>query len=557
MAQTGIFNVLDYGVSTDNSPGDNTTALQNLVTNLLSAEGHTNGNGGTIQFPMVRGATGEGTYQFNNTITVGLTSPGPAVGPATIIFMGTCPGSYDESASMWIPVLEMVQNPVPLFYVNNRNAMNPDDNIAGIVFQDLHIKYDSSLIAPAGQPVAAIHAAKDAENVRVFRMVFIDCPSAVFFEGSQQNSMLECTVVGGTNIDACVVLGSDPYQAIETYIAGCLFRSKHNGIGVRIHNTEHVRILNTRLEGFQYGIYIQPKGTSFRNYFANISAYQTGNNGTLGGAVAIVPQTGGTVKETVFVGCDFGAADTAGTNYTLGGIYVDASNGIIDTVRFVSCQSIKWPGPGLQIVSGTNIEVIGGQYSSNGQLTSGSGSSPYQYGIAITGPATNVRIIGASCAGSALGLSAQQYGIYVSNGCTHVLVRDCDAVGNVQYAMFIGKGGGTAPDYVYVSDCDFTGYATGHTIQFDHPGSNVKIVNCAGYNNRLIVVTSTLPVGSFSGPGLGYYGPVTFYISGGSIAQIAVDGNNTHLTSGAFTLEPEESAQITYSGSPTFLMIGK
>jgi hypothetical protein len=60
-------------------------------------------------------------------------------------------------------------------------------DLGGTTFQNLQIAYISGSTAGA-----AIHV-MGAQNVRVQRVVFTDCPKSVWFEGSLQGSMFECT----------------------------------------------------------------------------------------------------------------------------------------------------------------------------------------------------------------------------------------------------------------------------------------------------------------------------------------------------------------------------
>jgi hypothetical protein len=198
----------------------------------------------------------------------------------------------------------------------------------------------------------------------------------------------------------------------------------------------------------------------------------------------------------------------------------------------------KWNGPGLQLIGGsgsdeilTNIEVLGGYYSLNGaDPASGLPSA----GIAIGGAPSGARITGAACNnlvdynGTFLP-ATQDYGIVIGSGALNVFVRDCDLRGNITQAV-----------------------ASISSV------TNVQITDCAGYNDQATAVRTTPPGPSaFSGTTFGYYGPVAFYTTGGSLTQIAIDGHNTNLTSGSFTLAAGETATLTYSGLPTFIMIGK
>ena len=87
---------------------------------------------------------------------------------------------------------------------------------------------------------------------------------------------------------------------------------------------------------------------------------------------------------------------------------------------------------------------------------------------------------------------------------------------------------------------------------------NVQITDCAGYNDQGVAVRTTPPgTGSFTGATFGYYGPVEFYTTGGGIGVITIDGHATALLSGSFFLMPRETAQLSYTGTPSFLMLGK
>ena len=132
MSVSGIFNVQIYNVLPTNSPSLNTANLQTLVSDLLTPGNPlTNGQGGTLQFPS------SGTYQFNGTITIGPDSEGPPVTqPYSLLFMGT--GAQSQPS----PVLQMTENDVDLFLVDNNTG--DDNNIGGILFQDLNIQYTVS-----------------------------------------------------------------------------------------------------------------------------------------------------------------------------------------------------------------------------------------------------------------------------------------------------------------------------------------------------------------------------------------------------------------------------
>jgi hypothetical protein len=88
-----------------------------------------------------------------------------------------------------------------------------------------------------------------------------------------------------------------------------------------------------------------------------------------------------------------------------------------------------------------------------------------------------------------------------------------------------------------------------------------------GYNDQGTMVSNVPPPSEteFNGPYFGYYGPVTFYtksLGEVTIDEIAIQGNNTNLLSGTFTLGAGITpyATIEYGGGITplpFLMMGQ
>ena len=526
MNQTGIFNVLDNGMAVNNSGSVNGLALQNLINMLINPSGPTEGNGGTISFPSV------GTFPIAGPIKVTIPT-GSGYNPAALRFIGTGQQTIDT-------VNLEVSNNMDLFVIDN-NAEGNDNNIGGIVFQDMSMRY-----AVGQTSGAAIHVVNKGQNVRVFRCVFIDCPQAVYFEATLQCSMLECSCTYPNNpAVSCVTIGGQGGVtgdgAVETYIAGCLFRSQEysSGVGITVGNVEHLRVMNTRVEAFQQGIIIAPgyvAGSNARKlFFGNVSCFPQSTVTTTGAAVLIQPTGGQSVTQAWFSHCEFTAPD-GGTAYGGAGVILDPINGamgggLIDQIRFDDCFVCQWLGPGLSVLGGTNIEIKGGYYSANGNL----GTVVPFPGISVK--ASGVRIIGAACNNSILvGTSyvpaVQSYGIEVQSGATDIFVRGCDLRGNLHAPLFVL---GTPAN------------------------GQVQVTDCAGYNDQATTLTATPPGGgsTISGARYGYYGPIAFYVSGGTGPIVTIDGNSTGLPSGGFTLSPGETASITYSGTPTFVVVGK
>lgn len=538
-AVPGVFNVTDptWNILVGNGASTNRINLQAMIVALLSSTGPTGGNGGTIEFPSL------GTYKFSGApIVIGpLGGVPPVTVPNAIIIQG------DGQGSAAVPLLQKTDGG-DLFQVNNTTTANA--NVGGVTFRDLYIDYNNT-DATSG---AAIHVVSGL-NVRVLRCVFSDCPVAVFFEDSGQCNMIDCTVIYpalSTNVGTGLVLGDNmgDSAAIETYVAGCVFESNSSppgGVGIQINNVEHVRVVNTRIEQFEQGITITPGGSTHnarKLYFGNVSCFPTSStpDTATGAAVLIQPTNSAWAVEIWFDCCELDAPDNAGSlSYTGAGVVVDPVNGaggggFIDQIRFTDCHVCRWNGPGLQLIGGsgtpilTNVEILGGYYSLNGANPAAGLPAA---GIAI-GSASGVRISNAACDNSVYFSGGfltptQDYGISFASGAQDVFVRGCDLRGNLTQAV--------AP-------------ISGVT--------NVQITNSAGYNDQATLVRATPPgPSSFNGTTYGYHGPVEFYTTGGGLSQIAIDTNNTNLTSGSFRLGAGESAVLTYTGTPTFIMIGK
>jgi hypothetical protein len=144
---------------------------------------------------------------------------------------------------------------------------------------------------------------------------------------------------------------------------------------------------------------------------------------------------------------------------------------------------------------GTNIEVLGGAYSCNGTDTIDppvTGAGIYIDGTG--GAATSVRIIGAALNNSVYDIhdgwlpATQDCGVYVKSGAATLMARYCDLSGN-------NNGAINAPPVA---------------------GASVEVTNCTGYNDQSGPLSAPPLSASFKNIDLGYYGPVVFYVWGGS-----------------------------------------
>ncbi|HEY1884101.1 MAG TPA: hypothetical protein VGG51_13780 [Candidatus Cybelea sp.] len=367
----GLFNVTDttvWGAGNALVPDgstDNSANLQAMIESLLNPSGITKGQGGTLEFPSTGDPSGGSTYAFSSTISIG--PVGAHFYPANIILRGT--GAQDRGN----PILQMTDSAQDFFLVNNHSdAMGApgNDNIAGVVFQDLMISFVNAEGAGGGRGVVAAHG-----NVRLLRVTLDEVPdAAVHFVQSLHCSIIDSDirveqVSGGVGLR----LGDpdEKHSAIETYVAGTTFGCyKTGGTGIEIYGAEHLRMVNTRLEGWTNSIKIEPNNNTDgvrKLYFGNVSCFSSEV------ALQIIPNGGASDTKTVYVTqvwfaqCEFGPGSNVGDDNPAGIVVgpVDDYN-IIDTVRFVDCFSCQWPGPGLQIDGGTSIEVLGGHYSCNG-----------------------------------------------------------------------------------------------------------------------------------------------------------------------------------------------
>ncbi len=237
---------------------------------------------------------------------------------------------------------------------------------------------------------------------------------------------------------------------------------------------------------------------------------------------------------------------------------------------------------GIMISAGKHIQILNVNCSGSGTLT--------QVGCGIyISPAydetiSDVQIVGLICKNPVLeetGSSTvlQEYGIY-AEGVSNLLIHGCALTGSSIYGISLqdvtettvaacdlygneaGIYVGTSCASIFIRDNNVTGYSTlNAAITFASSTSltKVEVTDCAGYNDQRTVLfgPSTAPIVPFSGVSLyGYYGPSTFYLS--AAAQlVTIDGYATNLSSGAFTLAPEEYAQVLSGGAPgTMLMIG-
>jgi hypothetical protein len=444
---------------------------------------------------------------------------------------------------------------------------NGQDNSGGMTFEDLTFKYPNP-ISQTPAPVA-IHLLSGgaAQNIRIIRCIFEDCPIGLFAEDGLQISLLECLITYSSNVGTGIWLGNTVSgdAAKEVFITDCLFaagNAPNGSTALEIQGSDQIFVSDCHIDGFTNGIAIKPGPTGHNAvhlHFTSCTIY-TGSDevGHLGHGCIIQPQpaSGGGVGNTqvaqvVFTSCFIELGENATISQTGGGagILVDATYGAVDTVRFVSCYSTRWPGQGLKITgaaSGSHlqpsrIEVLGGMYAGNNFQT---GAAPNSYGIWVN-VAQSVRISGAACLGSyyyitigsATSSPTQDVGIYVDANATGVIIVGCDCRNNNQQGIYVNGGASdvvieacdvrgngtngivvngtaTAVTDVFIRDCNARGtwtYNTAINVTGSAPSTpSIQITNCAGYNDQKATINSNAPpVGTThqSAALNGYYGP--------------------------------------------------
>lgn len=565
---TAVFNVTDSmgpipGLYADGTNATaNTMNLNSMIAELLTLGGVTDGKGGTLEFP----SAGSASYAFDGPINIGTDSSGNTQ-PFSIILRG------DGQQSRAIPLLLQTDTSSDFFVVNNQVPMDPttNDNIGGIVFQDLMISYQvTDGLSDVGRGLVV-----SSGNVRVQRVTFDENPGiAIHFEGTLHSSVIDCDIrvhkVSGA-VGMSVGSASSKTYGIEIFVTGTTLAAySTNGTGLIINGAEHFRMANCRIEAWETGIVIQPaSGTNAvrKVYFSNVSCY-TSSQGLL------INVSGGTETATQYVAqawfdnCEFGPGGGS-TTYDGAGIVIDSTDeyNVIDQVHFTSCQSCLWAGPGIVIQGGTNIEIIGGSYACNGN--NGGGTPPLSY--SLTGIAavacTGLRIANPVCSNSffnvytqALASATQQYGVYVGGGTSNVKLNGCDLTGNTGSGLWV-DGSVTTPDDVLVTACDMSGLTTPVTVSGTVP--TLQIAGCPGYNGASTSALATsVPSGTFYAyqSGIGYYGPVIFFVGvSTTVTSIKINGITTDFKSGTFTLAPGQSGEVNLGAGtpPTFVMIGQ
>jgi hypothetical protein len=183
---------------------------------------------------------------------------------------------------------------------------------------------------------------------------------------------------------------------------------------------------------------------------------------------------------------------------------------------------------GVDIVNGSDIKIIGGTYGNNGNA-----------GIAITGAATDVQIIGVNLQPTYPG---------------------APNLNTQKYALMLAAG--SVPAGILVSGCDMIGYSASPVyVDPSVTPTDFFIVDCPGYNDRNTPLSAT-PVQLTGGVSASqcappYFGPSVISYLSSSPVTLTVFGQA--ITSNVFIVFlPSPYDEFSFSAVPTsFMWIGQ
>jgi hypothetical protein len=534
---------VNYGLDPSDSGVGNTSALNIAVSDIISA------GGGILRLPA-------GKFQLSDAVTIDLSGA-----TAGLIIAGFSARTR----------LVQNNNGASIFEISN------NDGSSAIVIKDLTLQYNP--INPVGV-VAAVNLLQ-CQNVYCERVYFQDCPTSFQTDNRcVQCGLFECTIdydlkTGG---DAPTPVGDETMVILNgsmDFVTGCVIRQQpFNGMpngptgctGIALTGNNNGRfITDTHLTDLSIGIALSDAdlvGVYCSDVLIN--AYTT--------AVTIAATIdSGMINDIHFTGCTFAAS-----HYTPGktsGVTISTGGGPsinVSGIYFSNCSVYGFGAAGIEIDSGQNVVISGGQYSSNGQLPP-DGEAYLAAGITVLG-GEDITITGVDCSGvngawslAVSGAPAQPYGIGVAGDVSDVLIVGCNLTDNGTNGFYLFELAAATPGKVYVRDCDATGYSAWNVaINIASTATLVQVTDCPGYNDsQTSAMHTTLPTGVFSASDYGYYGPASFYFIAtglsGSATAIAINGITTGLKTGAFFLAAGQNAEITTTGMPvvSFSMIGQ
>jgi hypothetical protein len=505
-----VYNAVDYGFSTGDTIGtDNTTYLNDAITDIISA------GGGTLFIPA-------GKYLLNGPINI---TPTATLGMIVAGVSGQT---------------ELAQQAV-----GNMFDVTGVGGGQGVRFRDLRLSFKSQ--APTSETMIAINVST-SDAVTCERVYFHNCPTAFQTElHCEFCGLLDCWIDYNSQYSAGGPLDGQTMISLggsEDFVTNCVIYqvpanntppgpSGCTAIALISNNNGHF-ISNTHITDFAVGISMVGTGSP-----GLVGVYVSGVLiNAVQNAVTIEPSaTSYLINDVHFDGCTFAATNYAdsGTPGVVISVPSGASPSNVAGIYFTGCSAYGWGNAGIQVGAGQNIVVVGGQYSSNGQTPT---APAVGAGIAVLA-GSQVTIVGADCSGvnelwknTVPGPPVQPYGISVESGVTYVNVDACNLTNNATGALYVTAS-----------------------------GTDLRVINCIGYNDQATVLQSTTTAPStikyniaWANVSQGWYGPIAFYIK--NAGDVTIDGTNTYLSDGAYTLSPGETASIAGTANH-FLAVGK
>ena len=300
-------------------------------------------------------------------------------------------------------------------------------------------------------------------------------------------------------------------------------KKSNTGIGVAIYGCMHATLENLTIAGLDTGILLSPT-TEPQNNTSLITIFDCNVGSHLAGLKLLPKSSSGSgLREVRVHGSSFTQSTEA--TYTGPGIEIalpsGGSNSQVDTVKLIGVTSQGWKGYGLQVSGGQNIQVIGGTYAGNGANHAG---------IAITGTAKNVSMVGVDQPATYPGATAQKAALHVSGNPTSVLSKDC---------TMLGYSG---------SPLDITG------------SPPLLVINAAGYNDvntRLNAGDAPQTPTSASTSTTPYFGPSSVNFAHSKELKVHISGKGYMMKFGSLYLprpldsiyfEPEKPSDCAWLG---------
>jgi hypothetical protein len=358
-----------------------------------------------------------------------------------------------------------------------------------------NMNFTSSVQRNGGAAVRFINSHNcKADNIRTDSNLY----DGVLIDGgtySFSNEINNCELNGCSNYP--IGLGENGQNASDVRLRNLLIGN--NGaatIGVHMRYASGVWMSNIDVIGCKRAWETNPgPGMSVQSVFAkaflaDTSTYDGIRFGTAGGIVRMIN----------LVGC---WSSTNGAHDNEAAVTIDQGSGSVSSVSFISFEATNNRAIAIDMVSGSNIRVIGGQFLSNGMVTNNTYPA-----IAIRGSMSGVTIIGAAFGtDAAFGINYQSAAIQIFNGADNldIIGNDCRTNNASILNAANGKNQNIKDNLGYTPNLDYSlqyqGIAGGETItlanngqtyMFDPVSNGLSItVNLPANNGSKITLIAT------------------------------------------------------------------